>query len=80
MHMAEDTRHEIAKQPVVYRIAGANVSVTRDVIYRATAEGSQVLDLYRPANAPPGARLPAVVIVLGFPGARASPVGTLKEM
>jgi hypothetical protein len=77
--MAEDTRHEMAKKPVVYKIS-SDVSVTRDVTYRATAEGTRLLDLYRPANAPPGARLPAVVIVLGFPGSRPSPVGTFKEM
>jgi hypothetical protein len=79
--MSEDTRHDIAKRPVVYTIAGADVRVTRDVVYRATADGQRTFDLHRPAAAPGDARLPAVIVVIGFSGARPNPLGcAFKDM
>ena len=81
--MAEDTRHEIAKKKVVYEIPGAEaVIVRRDEVYRVTGAGPLTMDLYYPPGATPGVRHPAIVIVLGFSGARTpNPLGCpFKEM
>jgi hypothetical protein len=61
----------ITERPVVWEIPGmAEVSVERDVVYQAGEGGESplTLDLYRPAEAAHGARLPVVILVAGFPG------------
>ena len=66
--MNEELPHDhVTKKPVVYRIAGMeSAEIRRDVEYRAADGGPLTMDLYYPANAPTGARLPAVVFVHGF--------------
>jgi hypothetical protein len=81
--VAEDTRHEIATKKVVYEMPGTEaVTVRRDEVYRATGAGPLTMDLYYPPGAGTGARHPAIVIVLGFSGARTpNPLGcSFKEM
>jgi hypothetical protein len=69
--MSEDTRHEMARRKVVYQLAGAEaVTVRRDEVYRVTDAGPLTMDLYYPPDSTPGDRLPAIVVVLGFSGAR----------
>ena len=67
--MSEDLRQDdITKKTVVYQILGADaVSVRRDVEYRATDTDSLTMDLYYPPDWKEGARIPAVVIVTGYP-------------
>ena len=58
---------EMSKKRVVYSIAGMERAVVRkDVVYRTTDAGPLTLDVYRPAAASAGARLPAVVMVEGY--------------
>ena len=57
----------ISQQRAVYTIAGMERTVVRkDVVYRRTGDGPLTMDLYVPADAPRGARLPAVVLVTGY--------------
>jgi acetyl esterase/lipase len=82
--MSEETRrHDIATRRVVYELPGADaVGVRRDVPYRETGAGVLTMDVYAPPDARPGARLPAVVFVLGYSdaGARAMLGCSFKEM
>lgn len=81
--MSPDTRHEIARKKVVYHIPGADaVTVRRDDVYRVTDAGPLTMDLYYPPASTTGARLPAIVVVVGYSGARTpSPLGcAFKEM
>ena len=66
--MSEQQQAEpISKKHVVYRIPGMEAAgVVLDREYALTDSGPLVMDLYRPAGAATGARLPAVVIVLGY--------------
>ncbi len=65
--MSPDTQH-ISKKRVVYRIPGMeNVKVSRDVEYSATGAGPLTMDIYYPRGAKTQAKIPAVVIVAGFP-------------
>jgi hypothetical protein len=70
----ETPRHELTLKKVVYEAPGMDaVTVRRDVEYRAVEEGVLTADLYYPADAQDGSRLPAVVFVIGYSdlGARA---------
>ena len=59
---------EVARKQIVYRIPGMDdVPVRRDIVYKTTADGALLMDLYYPAPATPGTRVPLVVIVLGYP-------------
>jgi hypothetical protein len=66
--MSQNTMQErVTKTPVVYTIpAMTNVTVRRDVEYRATDAGPLTLDLYYPPDAAPGARTPGVIFVTGY--------------
>jgi len=58
---------EIARKEVVYRLPGTEtVDVRRGLEYRTTDAGALTMDLYRPATAGDGAKLPIVVIVAGY--------------
>jgi len=67
--MSQETRKDdISKKTVVYRIPGADaITIRRDVPYRATAKGVLTMDIYYPHDSKSGARIPAVVIVAGYP-------------
>ncbi len=57
----------ISEQCAVYTIPGMErADVRKDVVYRTTDAGSLTMDLYRPADAAAGARLPAVIFVAGY--------------
>jgi dienelactone hydrolase len=66
--MAQDTvQDHISKKVVVYRLPGVDsVNIRRDEPY-ATPSGPLAMDLYYPPHAASATRLPAVVIVAGFP-------------
>jgi hypothetical protein len=66
--MSQETqRHEMAMKKVLYEAPGVEaVTVRRDVEYRADASGPLTMDLYDPPGAESGARLPAVVFVIGY--------------
>jgi AraC family transcriptional regulator len=56
-------RGETASKPVVYHVPGMDaVRIEHDIRYL----GDLTMDLYRPPDSKPGARLPAVVFVLGY--------------
>jgi len=74
---------ELAKMRVVYSIPRADaVTVRRDLPYRGTGPGSPTLDVYYPPAAAVGNRLPAVLLVYGYPDAGARNVfgRSFKEM
>lgn len=80
--MNRDTER-ISKKEVVYSIPGMDgVEVRRDVEYRATNEGALTTDIYYPPDSRRGARLPAVVFVIGYSdlGAEARLGCKFKEM
>ena len=57
----------ISQKRAVYTIAGMERSVVRkDLVYRTTDAGPLTMDVYYPADARPGAPLPAVVLVAGY--------------
>lgn len=57
----------ISQQRAVYSIAGMErAAVRKDVVYRTTEAGPLTMDVYLPAAAAPGARLPTVVLVAGY--------------
>ena len=66
--MSQETeRHEITKKRVVYRMPGEDgVTIRRDIEYRATDAGVLTMDIYYPPDSESGARLPAVVFVMGY--------------
>jgi hypothetical protein len=58
---------DMLKKTVVYHIPGVDdVTIARDVEYRATDAGSLTMDLYYPSGFKSGDRIPAVVFVLGY--------------
>jgi dienelactone hydrolase len=64
----ETARADIAKKTAVYRIPGVDsVTIRRDVEYRTTDAGILTMDLYYPPDWNTGARIPAVVVVAGYP-------------
>jgi dienelactone hydrolase len=75
-------RHPIALKKVVYDIPGMESAIVqRDVPYGADGTGSVAMDLYYPSAAAPGAALPAIVVVLGYPPREPNPLGcAFKEM
>ncbi len=79
----ETQRHEITMKRVVYRMPGEDaVTIRGDVEYRVTDEGALTMDIYYPPDSKSGARLPAVVFVMGYsdPGAQAILGCKFKEM
>jgi hypothetical protein len=68
MRQDNTQQDEISKRRVVYRIPGMDsVKVRRDAEYRATDAGVLTMDIYYPDDSKSGARIPAVVVVAGFP-------------
>jgi hypothetical protein len=67
--MSEESRtNDISKRVVVYRMPETDtVTVRRDVVYRSTDAGDLTMDVYRPPDAAADARVPAVVLVAGYP-------------
>jgi len=60
-------RADIANKAVVYRIPGMDaVNIRCDVPYRTTDTGALTMDIYYPPDAKSGARIPAVIFVIGF--------------
>ena len=61
------TDTHISERGAVYAIPGMERAVVRrDIVYRRTAAGPLTMDLYRPADAAVGARLPAVIFAAGY--------------
>jgi hypothetical protein len=69
MHMSQDTNGEpISKKVLVYRIDGMDgVKVRRDVAYLKSDAGALTMDIYYPPDMKSGERMPAVIIVAGYP-------------
>lgn len=69
--MSQETRQDdISKKTVVYQIHGMDaVTIRREVVYQATDTGALTMDIYYPQAAKNGARIPAVIVVAGFPDA-----------
>ena len=67
--MSQETAQDhISRKRVAYTMPGVDaVTVRRDEPYRASDTGPLTMDLYRPPDSS-GARLPAVVVVGGYPG------------
>jgi hypothetical protein len=67
--MSEATqRADITKKTVVYRLPGMDsVTIRSGVEYRSAEAATLTLDVYYPPEVGTGARLPAVVIVAGYP-------------
>jgi len=67
--MSNESQPEpISKKVVLYQIPGMeNVTVTRDVEYGIADDGPLTMDLYYPPGALRGARLPALILVAGYP-------------
>jgi len=60
-------RAEMTMKPVLYPMPGTEtIAVQRDIPYRETESGALAMDVYRPADAAPGTRLPAVIFVSGY--------------
>jgi hypothetical protein len=59
---------EVARKQVVFRIPGMDdVPVRRDVVYKTSADGPLLMDVYYPPAGASSGPVPLVVIVLGFP-------------
>lgn len=57
----------ISKKRAVYSIAGMErATVRKDIVFGTTDAGPLAMDVYYPANAEPGSRLAAVVLVAGY--------------
>ena len=69
--MDEETRTklaEVARKQVVYRIPGMDdVMVRRDVVYKTSADGPLLMDVYYPPAGASSVPPPLVVIILGYP-------------
>jgi hypothetical protein len=66
--MSEETREEhISKKTVLYEVPGVDAVAVRSETYRVDDSGDLTMDLYYPPDATPGSRVPAVVIVCGYP-------------
>lgn len=64
----ETQRHEMTTKSVVYPLPGAeSVVLRRDVEYRAADGGTLAMDLYYPPDSKREQRIPAVVMVAGYP-------------
>jgi dienelactone hydrolase len=66
--MSQDTlQDDITKRTVVYKIPGMDdVTIRRDVEYQVTDAHALAMDIYYPPDSKSGARMPAVVFVLGY--------------
>lgn len=75
-------RHPIAMKKVVYQIPGMeSVVVRRDQPYSVTDAGPLTMDCYCPPDVAVGTRVPAVIVVLGYPPREPNPLGCqFKEM
>jgi len=76
-------RHEMAAKKVVFHLPAEDaVVIRRDVEYQTTADGPLTADVYYPPNVESGARLPAVIFVIGYSdlGAQAMLGCRFKEM
>jgi hypothetical protein len=76
-------RHDITKKRVVYQVPGVDaVTIRRDAEYRVTDAGVLTMDVYYPPDPKKGARIPAVIFVLGYSdsGAQAVLGCKFKEM
>ncbi len=61
------SQEHISRRRAVCTIAGMErAAVRKDVVYRTTDDGPLTMDLYVPADAPRGTRLPTVVLVTGY--------------
>jgi hypothetical protein len=67
--MSKETQpNEISKKLVVYQLPAVDaVKTRRDVEYRATDAGALTMDIYYPPDLKSGVRIPAVVVVAGYP-------------
>ena len=67
--MSQETQQvDISKKVVVYQMPGIDaVTVRRNVEYRTTDAGVLTMDIYSPPDSKSGARIPAVVVVAGYP-------------
>jgi hypothetical protein len=67
--MSQDAQQDsISKKTVLYRVPGVDdVRVRRDEPYSESDAGGLTMDLYYPPDSSSGVRLPAIVIVAGFP-------------
>ena len=65
--MSQETpQDDVSKKRVVHQVSGMDaVTIRLDVEY-VTGAGVQQMDLYHPAEAKHGARIPAVVFVSGY--------------
>src|SRR5215216_5935788 len=64
----ETQQHDITKRRVVYHMPGVDaVTIRQDVRYLTTDADVLTMDIYYPPEAESGARIPAVVIVAGYP-------------
>lgn len=60
--------NDLSKMTVVYQIPGMEaVTIRRDVAYQSTEAGTLTMDIYSPPSQAPGTRVPAVIIVAGYP-------------
>jgi hypothetical protein len=64
----ETTAEQVAKKTVVYNIPAADEVVVRRDLEYGSPSGPLTLDLYRPPEPKTGTRIPAVVLVAGYPG------------
>ena len=63
----ETSRAEITRKTVFYQTPGADaVTVRADIAYRASAP-ALTMDIYYPPEAKSGVRVPAVIVVAGYP-------------
>jgi hypothetical protein len=59
---------DIRKKTVVYEMPGMDaVRILRDVEYSKSDTGAEMMDIYYPADVESEARVPAVIIVAGYP-------------
>lgn len=67
--MSQETQqHDITKKRVVYHVPGVDAAtIRRDVEYRSADGDVLTMDFYYPPDAKSGTRLPAVVVVAGYP-------------
>jgi hypothetical protein len=63
----ERPQEHISKKRAVYAVPGMErAPVRRDVVYRTTDAGPLTMDIYHPAEAAAGSRLPVVVFIAGY--------------
>jgi len=64
----ENRKDDISKKTVVYQIPGADaITIRQNVPYQATDKGALAMDIYYPPDQKRGLRVPAVVVVAGYP-------------